>query len=171
MSFLSLGYPSKYWLKRFLRANAVDCENSFIFSKERGCTMLHFNKILNIYNAEAKKMREAIFLHFLINFPELEELIMLVSELFFFLCLFSFPGLKSLSGAPQPGENKIYSFYHFSFPTNTDFSPASFSKDLHFRFSLFLPLIFLTSRNLQILADVTKCPWTPLTSQKPCIHP
>lgn len=53
--------------------------------------MLHFNKISNIYNAQAKKITEVIFLHFLINFPELKELIMLVSELsiFFFK---SFPG-------------------------------------------------------------------------------
>lgn len=48
--------------------------------------MLHFNKISSIYNAQAKKITEAIFVYFLINFPELKELIMLVSELsiFFF---------------------------------------------------------------------------------------
>ena len=57
--------------------------------------MLPFNKISNIHYVQAKKITEAIFLHFLINFPELKELIML----FWKLSFLSFPSLKFFRGS------------------------------------------------------------------------
>lgn len=63
--------------------------------------MLHFNKISSIYNAQAKKITEAIFLHFLINFLELKELIMLVLELSLSLSFFILSWLKITQGLPK----------------------------------------------------------------------